>query len=153
MAFQPVPTYASPVDVDSRTGQFAFSPVWLSWFLTLSEGGLSSTIQHNQLLGLQGGETGQYYHLTETEYQNVNIRDLGLPFPLIVASSPFTYENTDTFDLDVIITGSVSNVSFSRDNITYYTVGFTQGIVRLSPGDCVQVTYSGVVPTMIAVPR
>jgi len=35
--FQPPPTYALPVVEDSRTGKLIFNPIWLKWFLDLSQ--------------------------------------------------------------------------------------------------------------------
>lgn len=68
---QPPPTYADPVLIDERTGKPRFNPLWLKWFVDLAEllndaGGTS--LQHNNLGGLQGGQATQYYHLTSTEY-------------------------------------------------------------------------------------
>jgi hypothetical protein len=57
--FQPVPTYADPVVVDEKTGKSSFNPVWLSWFLTLSNGGLPSNLNNvTGTLGILNGGTG-----------------------------------------------------------------------------------------------
>ena len=153
MAFQPVPSYADPAEVDPKTGKFVFSPVWLSWFLTLTTGGLSSTIQHNSTLGLQGGATGQYYHLTTTDFNNRKIRNTSLPSNIVPTGSPFTYQNTNIYDLDVIVQGgTVTKIEFTRDNSNFYDVGLTQGMYRLSPNDRLKVTYTGA-PTMTGIPR
>lgn len=48
--------------------------------------------------------------------------------------------------------GTVSAIEFSRDGVTFYDVGFTQGIVPLSSKDQLRVTYS-VLPTMTFVPQ
>ncbi len=57
--FQPVPTYADPVIVDQKTGRSSFNPVWLSWFLTLSNGGLPSNLNNvTGTLGILNGGTG-----------------------------------------------------------------------------------------------
>lgn len=70
-----------------------------------------------------------------------------------VGASPFTYQNTNNYSVDVIISGgAVSLIEFSRDGTNWYNVGFTSGIVRLSPGDRVRVTYT-TAPTMVVVPR
>lgn len=34
--------------------------------------GIETLAPHNQLAGLQGGQAGQYYHLTADEYANLN---------------------------------------------------------------------------------
>ncbi len=72
---------------------------------------------------------------------------------ITVGASPFTYQNTNNYTVDIIISGgSVSLIEFSRDGTNWYDVGFTSGIVRLSPGDSVRVTYTSA-PTMVEVPR
>lgn len=75
------------------------------------------------------------------------------PSNITVTASPFTYQNTGLYDADVIINGgTVTQIEFSRDNSTFYTIGTTQGMVRLSPNDRVVVTYSSA-PTMTLVQR
>ena len=75
------------------------------------------------------------------------------PSNITVTASPFTYQNTTAFNGDVIISGGiVSNIEFTRDNTTFYTVRFIEGVLRLSPSDRVRVTYT-VAPTMTYVPR
>lgn len=79
--FQPPPTYADPVIVDEATRKGQFNPLWLKWFLDLSQfinnNGGGSTVQHNSLGGLQGGTTNQYYHLNQTTYAILN--NIGTP--------------------------------------------------------------------------
>ena len=73
-----------------------------------------------------------------------------VPTAITVGASPFTHINATGFDEDVAISGgTVSLVQFGRAG-TYYAVG--AGMVRLSPGDTVRVTYS-VLPTMTSIPR
>ena len=88
---------------------------------------------------------------------NVNLGKLTnstvAPSDITVTASPFTYQNTTAFNGDVIISGgTVSDIEFTRDNTTFYTVGFIEGVLRLSPSDRVRVTYT-VAPTMTYVPR
>lgn len=69
-AIQPPPTYADPVLVDERTGKSKFNPLWLKWFVDLTgiinnAGG--TTVQHNDLSGLQGGSASERYHLTSAQ--------------------------------------------------------------------------------------
>ena len=153
MAFQPVPSYQDPAEVNPRTGKYEFSPTWLSWFLTLTNGGLANTVQHNNLLGLQGGATGQYYHVTSAQLAAIPFRVLDAPSGVTVTASPFAYHNTATGDIDVIVKGgTVSKVEFSRDGATYYDVGTVAGMFHLSPSDYLKVTYT-VAPTMTKVTR
>ena len=74
--FQPPPTYADPVIVDEATRKGQFNPIWLKWFLDLSQfinnNGGGGTIQHNTLDGLQGGTANQYYHLNQITYNILN---------------------------------------------------------------------------------
>lgn len=155
-SFQPVPTYADPVLVDQKSGKSGFNPVWLSWFLTLTNGGLGSITPHNSLAGLQGGLSGQYYHLTLTEYQNIVLRNTSAPFNINVPASPFNYQNTNAFSVEVIVDGTgavISLVEFSRDNVTYHNVGDVAGMFTLAPGDHLRVTYGVGTPTLTGIPQ
>lgn len=69
--FQPPPSYADPVIIDEQTKRARFNPIWLKWFLDLTQvlneaGG--GSIVHNDTAGLQGGQTNQMYHMTASEY-------------------------------------------------------------------------------------
>lgn len=75
------------------------------------------------------------------------------PITITPGASPYTYQNTNTYPVDVIVNGgTVSAVAFSRDNATFYTVGQINGVFALSPYDFLRVTYT-LVPTMTLVPR
>jgi hypothetical protein len=151
-SFQPVPTYANPVIVDEKTGKSGFNPVWLSWFISLTNGGLGAITAHNSLSGIQGGIAGQRFHLTLAEYQNLNIRSHAAPFAITPGVTPYLYQNTQVYDLDVLLNGSVASVTFSRDNVTFFPITPLPGIITLSPGDYVLVGYVGVLQ-MTGVPR
>lgn len=77
-----------------------------------------------------------------------------LPSAIVVGASPFVYQNPSAVsNADVIVSGgTVTDISFSRDNVTYYTTGLIAGMVRLSPSDYVKLTYA-VLPTATLVPR
>lgn len=75
--FEPPPTYADVVLIDpgkkpGDPGFSRFNPIWLKWFVDaaafITANGGSGTSDHNQLSGLQGGSTNQYYHFTGTEH-------------------------------------------------------------------------------------
>lgn len=75
------------------------------------------------------------------------------PITITPGASPYTYQNTNTYPADVIVSGgTVTAVAFSRDNVTFYTVGLINGVFALSPYDFLRVTYT-LAPTMILVPR
>lgn len=152
MAFQPVPTYQDPVEVDPKTGKSQFNPTWLSWFLSLTNGGLGSTVNHNQTLGLQGGSSGQYYHLTSAQLNSIPFRSTAAVALITVGASPFSYTNGDGYDEDIIVQGgTVSLIEFSRSAV-FYPLGVTQGMFRLSPNDGLRVTFTAT-PAMTKVPR
>lgn len=70
--FQPPPTHTEVILKDAQS-RWLFNPAWVKWFLELTQminnsGGGSGTIQHNSTGGLQGGGTGEYYHLTNQEH-------------------------------------------------------------------------------------
>jgi hypothetical protein len=75
----------------------------------------------------------------------------GLPFALTAASSPFTYKAIQGGTV-IIQGGTVSMVSFSRDGVTNFNTGQTQGMFPLSQGDVLIITYSGT-PNLTFVPR
>jgi hypothetical protein len=111
--------------------------------------------EHNTLQGLQGGNDSgtEYYHLSSNEYNGLS-NYTNFISTITVTSSPFTYQNATGYNASVIVTGgTVSLVEFSRDGVTFYTIGTTTNtMVFLSPMDFVKVTYSSV-PTMVVVPR
>lgn len=75
--FQDPPTYAEVVLVDEITKRPAFNPIWLKWFLEVaafisaSGGGGGGGANHNDLTGLQGGASAQFYHLSSTDFSNL----------------------------------------------------------------------------------
>lgn len=69
-----------------------------------------------------------------------------------LSASPWTWENKTDFDQDLIVSGgTVSDVDFSRDSISFYALP-NSGVVRLNPGDAVRVTYSAA-PSITVIPR
>ena len=72
---------------------------------------------------------------------------------ITVGDSPFTYQNTDPYPVDIIISGGdVSKIEWSRDGSTWYDTGVTAGKIHLEPGEYIRVTYSTTAPTMTKVP-
>lgn len=71
--YQPPPTYADVVVIDEKTQKARFNPIWLKWFIELagqlgdSGLGASSTPNHENLSGLQGGASGDHSHFTAAE--------------------------------------------------------------------------------------
>lgn len=71
-AFEPPPTYAEVVLVDTVSKKSVFNPIWLKWFIDLAgilsaSGGGSGAILHNQTASIQGGTANEYYHLTSAQ--------------------------------------------------------------------------------------
>jgi len=76
-----------------------------------------------------------------------------LPSGVTPGASPYTYQNTSGRPGDMIVSGgTVSAIAFSRDNATFYGVGFVSGVFPLSAYDFLRVTYT-VAPTMTFIPR
>ena len=109
--FQPAPTWAPVIVVDDTTKLATFSPVWLKWFLDLSEflngiGGISG-VDHNLLTGLQGGIVGEYYHLTQVQHQALG--NLGGPigdtYVVFSDAGVLNGEATFTWDGTVLFIG------------------------------------------------
>ena len=123
--FPPPPTFASPIEFDAATKAWSFNPVWLGWFMQLV----------NVFKPTQG-------------------RTLGAPTSGSAGTSPYAYQNTANFEIDVTVQGTgTSKIEFSRDGSTYYDTGATNGMFRLSPLDYLRVTWATSAPTMTAIPR
>lgn len=73
--FPPPPTYADVVLVDEVSKRPRFNPLWLKWFLEITQfisvNGGGSAINHENLSGLQGGSSSERYHLTHTQMTNL----------------------------------------------------------------------------------
>lgn len=65
------PTYAPPFirrpNATSDT-DVVINPIWLDWFLSVSQTIAPQSFDHENLTGLQGGAAGEYYHLTATQH-------------------------------------------------------------------------------------
>ena len=93
--FEPPPTYADPVLINEKEkpgskGYSKFNPIWLKWFLDITQvltnaGGGSGSIQHNNLLGLQGGGASERYHLGQSDATNVGTIASGLNVTITTA--------------------------------------------------------------------
>ena len=83
----------------------------------------------------------------------INGDSLAAPAAVTVGASPFTFQYTGTNSASLIVNGgTVSNIAFSRNGTTYFTLGTTSGMFTVSPGDYIQVTYSAA-PTITTIPR
>lgn len=72
--------------------------------------------------------------------------------PLTFKGSPAPIQNTTANRLAVVISGgTVSLIEFSRDGVTFDTVGAVAGQFLLNPGDMLQVTYQ-IAPTAASYP-
>lgn len=67
------------------------------------------------------------------------------------SGSPYSYRATQGGTL-LVQGGTVSMVSLSRDGVTNFNTGQTQGVFPLSQGDTLIITYS-VAPNLTFVPR
>lgn len=75
----------------------------------------------------------------------------GLPSPMTGGPSPYSYKATQGGTL-IIQGGTVSLVSFTRDGVTNFNTGQTQGMYPLSQGDTLIINYSAA-PNLSFVPR
>jgi hypothetical protein len=77
------------------------------------------------------------------------------PFNIVLTGSPFTYQNTNSYPMDVLVGGTIGGVvklEFSRDGVTWYDTGSFYGMFTLSPFDYLRITYS-TAPTVTGIPR
>lgn len=70
---------------------------------------------------------------------------------ITLTASPFVYKALQGGTL-IIQGGSVSMVSLTRDGLTNFNTGQTQGMFPLSKGDTLIITYTGT-PVLTFVPR
>ena len=149
--FQPPPTYADPVNVDERTNKGQFNPIWLKWFLDLTQyinqNGAGNTIQHNQLAGLQGGQSNQYYHLTQTQFADY------LPTTGVLAGtgiSVTTGANQVTIASTVVTTGTSILYGNGTGGFSNVTIGsgitFSGGTLSASGSGGTVTAVTGVAP-------
>ena len=87
---------------DPRTG--LMSREWYRFFLNQYTILSTTAINHDGLLGLQGGATGQYYHLTQAEYTGTGS---GV---FVRADSPVLFGST-TISGPLTLTGTLSGAS------------------------------------------
>jgi hypothetical protein len=113
----------------------------------------TNSISGTMLGGTSGTMTSQmnrYGAVTETVTSS---NSTAAAIVITVPSSGVAYQNTTGYEMDVIVNGgTVTSISVSRDNVTYYTTGLLAGIVTLSANDYVKVVYSAA-PTMTGLNR
>lgn len=91
--------------------------------------------------------------IIQADARYINTSRTTLPSAITVTASPFSFQNTNAWPLDIIVSGgTVTNIEFTRDAVTYYSTGLLVGVVELSASDRIRVTYS-VAPTMTQTPR
>lgn len=100
--------------------------------------GIETPTPHNQLAGLQGGQAGQYYHLTADEYSNLNTGIDSSQFYL--ASNPSGF--ITGVDLSAYVTGDVVRPS---DTGQFYPTSNPSGYIT----GVNQVSFSTLLPTGI----
>lgn len=152
------PTHVQPIGEDPTTGKPYFEPIWLQWFLSIARvlgnsgaGGTSGTIDHETLGGLLGGAASDHYHFTSAERSTTLNGPSAVVVLPAVGASPWTYTNATGFRVFAVVAGgTISDVSVSRDNATFYSLGTSRGAV-LGTLDYLKVTYT-VAPTVALLP-
>lgn len=77
----------------------------------------------------------------------------GAPVAITPPASTVAYQNTTAYPMQILVQGgTVTLISISRDNTTYYDIGVIAGAVMLAPNDYIKLTYS-VAPTMTGFPQ
>jgi len=71
--FPPPPTYAEVVLTDEVSKKPRFNPLWLKWFLDVTQfinanGGGTAAIDHNATGNIQGGGSTERLHFTAAEH-------------------------------------------------------------------------------------
>jgi len=89
-------------------------------------------IPHNELDGLQGGQSGEYFHLTQTEYNNID-PETGVFVPLsgTESSNPITGDLEIDTSINAIsvftgdLVGTNSRMFFEDEVVGFHAVGLT----------------------------
>lgn len=105
-----------------------------------------SVPEHNLLTGLQGGQAGQYYHLTQAEYeqiQAINIAVYQESFIYTAGDQTFPLENLATNVFLVTWNGQVLN-PLPPGEVQYVINGNTELeiLTTLNSGDTIYIEYS-----------
>jgi hypothetical protein len=115
----------SDVDVSGVLDGQVISWQTNKWVNTTVSGVESSTINHNSLFGLQGGKaptgvlpSGQYFHLSQTEYNIVQATS---------GSNTGNVTVIDTITVDLTISGQVLQARVRPENITHNSFSEIQG--------------------------
>jgi hypothetical protein len=158
MAKAPIPpTYLQPVAKDPVTGREYFEPAWLQFFLDLAQilttAGGTTGIDHESLLGLLGGSAGGHYHLTSAEHSKAADGTGAAVQTPAIGASPAVIQNTNAYCVSAVVSvlASVTDVSVSKDGVTYYSLGLGRA-VTLGPSHFIKLTYPGAAPTLVFLP-
>lgn len=136
-AYLPVPNVALIADDAQRDA------IWRRWLQQFSQR-VSSTSVHNNLSGLQGGTTAEYYHLTAaqhalvTSYAHNNLNGLqggqAGEYYHLTAGQHSTVTSFGTFTNNrVLITGPTSSITTSND-LTYVITTSTLAASNIDVG-------------------
>ena len=102
--------------------------------------------------GGAGGVASELVQVAPVFREPTKSRRESLPFQPAVGASPFYYTNKSDTEVDVVFNGgTITIVDFSRDGSNFYSVQ-PRAMVRLSPYDSVQISYSSL-PDLIIIPR
>lgn len=97
---------------------------------------ITGTGVHNQLSGLQGGDsTNEYYHLTEYLYNNLYSSGLGIGFGDSTATTlfinPSTSTTTATADQVAVLQLSSAQQILGEDNVSTLTLNSTSATIEI----------------------
>jgi hypothetical protein len=76
----------------------------------------------------------------------------GSPIVIAVGPSPFEFQNLGDNEVDVLISGNVNGISFTRNGITNLS-GTLGGMFRLTPLDIITISYPAATPSMVEYTR
>jgi len=103
---------------------------------------------YQESLSSQGNTTRGWYSFWSGLWSG---QPTGALAALTLQPSPMSYVASAGGSL-LVSGGTVSQISFSRDGMNYYVTGATQGLLPMSKGDTLKVTYTGT-PQIAFVPR
>jgi len=108
----------------------------------------SGVTNHNDLASLQGGATAEYFHMTSSEYTEVNA---WLPNVILLASGGMTVPQATTSNYLMVGSGTVNNLDFSGGDLyvaddveidSDLFVGGNVGIGTSTPSELLYITGS-----------
>lgn len=108
---------------------------------------ITGQLWYNSLLQTVNVYNGTSWIDTNSVTPSGNIQTVSLP----ASGTPYTYDNTTTNNMELVINGNITSLTYTRNGITINLSTFTTNIV-VSPADSITMFYD-IVPFVYLIPR